>query len=66
MKGKYKFKKDMRAKVGTTFFYTFAGTEIEVIQIDNKNSKVLINFGDGFISWFHSSWLDKYAVKLAI
>ena len=66
MKGKYKLKKNMRANVGTTFFPTFAGTEIEVTQIDNKNSKVLINFGDGFINWFHSSWLNKYAVKLAI
>ena len=66
MKGKYELKKDIRVNVGTTFFSMFAGTEIKVTQIDNENSKVLIDFGDGFINWFHSSWLDKYAVKLAV
>lgn len=66
MKGTYKLKKDMRVNVGTTLFSTFAGTEIEVTQVDNERSKVLIDFGDGYINWFHSNWLDKFADKVEL
>ncbi len=61
MIGEYKLKKDIRVRVASTVFTTPKGTRLDVKQHDKECSKVLIDFGDGYIDWFHEAWLSKYA-----
>lgn len=57
----YRLKKDINVRVGVTVFTTPKGRPVYVKQEDKQFSKVLLDFGDGYIDWFHTRWLDQYA-----
>lgn len=61
MVGKYRLSKEIRVRVGVTSFSTPKGKELTVKQHDKERSKVLIDFGGGYIDWFHENWLNHYA-----
>ena len=63
MKGSYRVNKDICASVGNTVFTYPEGRVLHVKQHDKNNSKVLIDFGDGYIEWFHETWLKRHATK---
>ena len=63
MEGKYKLNNDVRARVGTTVFTSLKGTELRVAQHEKINSKVLVDFGGGYIDWFHETWLKRHTTR---
>lgn len=58
---KYQLKQASRFVCGSTSFGLSAGDIVEVKQHDKANNKVLIDFGNRLIDWFHVSYLDKFA-----
>ena len=62
--GSYTLKKDGRYTCGVTSFGVAAGHHVEVKQVDSEYRKVLVDFGDGMIDWFHYSIVEDKFVKV--
>ena len=58
--GDYKLLDDCRFRVGVTSFGLSKGKFVKVTQIDKEYNKVLVDFGGGYVDWFHESVLDKF------
>lgn len=56
----YKLKEDGRFVCGMTSFGIPAGVVVQVTQTDPSTHKVLIDFGDRMVDWFHESVLAKF------
>jgi len=59
--GKYRVTKQVNVAMNRMAFTVVEGREINVSQIDGERGKVLIDFGNRMIGWFHKSWLEKNA-----
>jgi hypothetical protein len=57
--GTYVLKQTTRFVCGITSFELSAGSMVRVTQLDTYNSKVLIEFDDRLVDWFHSSTITK-------
>jgi len=57
---KYRLKEDRRFVCGVTSFIFPAGAVVVVRQTDPSTNKVLIDFGERLIDWFHESILSKF------
>jgi len=60
MVGEYTLNKTKRFVTGGASFEMATGSRIEVKQEDKQGRKVLIDFGDGLIDWFHKSALNDF------
>ena len=61
--GGYTLKKDGRYTCGVTSFGVAAGHKVEVKQVDGEYRKVLVDFGDGMIDWFHDSIVEDKFIR---
>ena len=56
--GQYTVKNKSRYRTGITSFEVGSGVSVKITQVDNEHRKVLVDFGDGCIDWFHNSIVD--------
>jgi len=56
----YILNKDIRVITGITSFGLLKGAKINVTQKDNEYNKVLVDFGNGYMDWFHESFLNNW------
>ena len=61
--GSYTLKRDGRYICGVTSFGISSGHKVEVKQVDSEYRKVLVDFGDGMIDWFHYSIVEDKFIK---
>ncbi len=57
---RYRLKLNMRFRVGMTSFELMAGGIATSTQADPENWKILLDFGDRLVDWFHVSVLDNF------
>ena len=58
--GDYKLVEDSRFRVGVTSFGLSKDKIVKVTQVDREHNKVLVDFGGGYVDWFHESILSKF------
>lgn len=57
---KYRLSGTRRFRCGVSTFECRTGKIVTVRQVDHMNDKVLIDFGDRQIDWFHKSILEDF------
>lgn len=60
MRHPYKIIVDRSFYINREVFTLKAGTIVHAIQFDNRNNKVLIDFGGRTIGWIHNHILTKF------
>lgn len=58
--GTYKTKSVQRYIAGGSSFELPSGSTVKITQVDKEFRKVLVNFGDDTVDWFHYSIVDNF------
>lgn len=58
--GVYRLNGDMRFRCGVSSFELKSGSKVLVEQVDKRNRKVLISFGDKDSDWYYYTILQNF------